>query len=150
MLPAGKGGQGDHRVVVAPSAGGAMGAVDARETGVASFNSETVFQLFVSPAQDGVRVVELCGELDLSRVERARRDLLELVPGTRVLALNAAGLAFCDVAGLRLLVQLLDQAKASGCSIVVTAASPALDWLLRSTDLAAIFEYSPAPASGDP
>jgi anti-anti-sigma factor len=92
-------------------------------------------------------VVELCGELDLSTVERARRDLLELIPGTRVLALNAAGLAFCDVAGLRLLVQLLDQAKASGCSIVVTAASPALDWLLRSTDLAAIFGYSPVPAS---
>ncbi|MDI6105208.1 STAS domain-containing protein [Actinoplanes sp. NEAU-A12] len=103
--------------------------------------------MLVAAARDGVREVELSGNLDFSTVERARRELLDLIPGTPVLALNAAGLSFCDAAGLRLLLQLHDQAKACGCRIVVCAASPAVDWLLRLTDLAMIFDYPPAAPS---
>ncbi|MEV6597037.1 STAS domain-containing protein [Actinoplanes sp. NPDC051346] len=108
------------------------------------FDPGADFRVSAAPVRDGVRAVTLSGSLDFSAVEPVWSRLRQLVAGTSVLALDTSRVEFCDAAGLRLLIRLHEQGSAEGCQVVVCAASPMVDWLLRLMRLAATFDYPPA------
>jgi anti-sigma B factor antagonist len=77
-------------------------------------------------------VVEAVGELDFTSVNRLRAVLLPLVArGTVVL--DAAGITFCDSAGLLAILQANRDARAQGAQLRLAAASAPL---LRVIELA--------------
>lgn len=65
----------------------------------------------------------------------------------RVLRWDLSGLRFCDVAGLRLLLDLRRRAADDGRRMYVVAASPAVHILLRLTGTGTLFGYPPASES---
>ncbi|GAA3117597.1 hypothetical protein GCM10010521_01620 [Streptomyces rameus] len=85
-----------------------------------------------SYASDGRRTrVEIHGELDLDSGNRLRPELHEaLADSAGGLDLDLNGLAFCDCAGLGVLLDLRQRARSQNKSVVVRASSPAVDRLL--------------------
>lgn len=85
-----------------------------------------------SYASNGGRTrVEIHGELDLDSGNRLRPDLHEaLADSAGGLDLDLHGLAFCDCAGLRVLLDLRQRALSQNKSVVIRASSPAVDRLL--------------------
>jgi anti-sigma B factor antagonist len=82
-----------------------------------------------------VASLTVAGELDLST-----RDALigaavnALSPGT-VLALDVAAVTFCDSLGVSALVAVRNIANAEGATMVITAAAPQVEQVLRTTGL---------------
>ncbi|MEU0969361.1 ANTAR domain-containing protein [Streptomyces sp. NPDC005917] len=104
----------------------------------------SVDALRVWTGPDGDRVtVTVTGEFCFDDSEDLRRALREaLARSDEGVDLDLGGLAFADCAALNILLALRGQAVAAGKSIVVTAASPAVERLLSFTDTYALF--SPA------
>lgn len=87
-------------------------------------------------------VIEATGELDLSSAPPLREVLLSaLRQGSTVLA--ADGIAFCDSAGLRTLVEALHAAKAAGVSFRLAGPSDAVMLVLEIAGAARLFEIFP-------
>ncbi|WP_328460961.1 STAS domain-containing protein [Actinoplanes sp. NBC_00393] len=116
--------------------------------------NSTDVRVTVAPRVGDVLLVVVSGELahpmDAAVAGRLVAVLEELAP---VMEFDLSGLRFCDVAGLRLLLDLRDRAVAGGRQLRVIAASDALRTLMRITDTAALLGYPPAPesaADGEP
>jgi anti-anti-sigma factor len=94
-------------------------------------------QVQVLPGAEGApTVVQAVGELDFTSINRLRAVLLPLVAqGTVVL--DAAGVTFCDSAGLHAILQAHRDARAHG-SVFRVAAPPGP--LTRVMDLAGALE----------
>jgi anti-sigma B factor antagonist len=84
-------------------------------------------------------VVEAVGELDLATSARLR-SALRGVLGIRTVVLDAADIGFCDIAGLRTLIEAQRLAEAAGCSFRLAAPSEAVLRVLELTDTFALFE----------
>jgi anti-anti-sigma factor len=111
-------------------------------------------QVTVAPPTGNVLPVAVSGELarpvDPAVAGRLTEVLDEPAP---VVELDLSGVRFCDVAGLRLLLDLRERAVARGRLLRVVTASDAVRTLMRLTDTAALFDYPPAPesaADGEP
>lgn len=87
----------------------------------------------LSTAPDAA-VVVLTGELDLSTAGALRRRLLDVLGMTPVVAVDASGLDFVDLAGLDVLLDLDTRLRADGGALVVRRASPPLRRLLGLLD----------------
>lgn len=87
----------------------------------------------LSAAPDAA-VVVLTGELDLSTAGGLRRRLLDVLGLTPVVAVDASGLDFVDLAGLDVLIDLDTRLRADGGTLVVRRASPSLRRLLALLD----------------
>ncbi|MFE2531336.1 STAS domain-containing protein [Streptomyces sp. NPDC059371] len=85
-----------------------------------------------SPNRDGIpTLVTLHGELDFASGARVRDQLGEaLAASPSGLELDLSGLAFCDCAGLNVLLEIRHRAVSVGKTFTVQAASPAVDRLL--------------------
>ncbi|OJF12886.1 STAS domain-containing protein [Couchioplanes caeruleus] len=100
-------------------------------------------------AADGVLTLTMTGELSITTAETARTQLtalLERSPAPQA-RLDLSGLDFCDLAGLRLLLHVSAQTAAAGRAVRVSAASPAVDYLLTLTRTAPSLGYQPAAES---
>ena len=86
----------------------------------------------VPGAIDDPTIVEAAGELDLSSIEQLRAVLLPLVAAGTVV-LDAAGVTFCDSAGLHAILQANRDARAHG-TVFRVAAPPGQ--LIRIMELA--------------
>ncbi|MEV8503757.1 GAF domain-containing protein [Actinoplanes sp. NPDC051475] len=114
----------------------------------------TDVRVTVGPLVGDVVSVAVSGELtrpvDAAVAGRLARVLEELA---LVVEWDLSGLRFCDVAGLRLLLDLRQRAVAGGRQMRVVAASDSVRTLMLFTETAALFGYPPAPestADGDP
>jgi anti-anti-sigma factor len=100
-------------------------------------------------------VAVLFGSLDLAIAADLGQQLRAVVvrDGVRVLALDLAAVDFCDCAVLRELVRTHSEGRKRGRSVVITAASPVVSWLLRLVNLDQLFGCSPygsGPGTADP
>jgi anti-anti-sigma factor len=117
-------------------------------------NNSTDVRVTVAPRVGDVLLVAVSGELArpvyAAVAGRLAAVLDEPAP---VVELDLSGLRFCDVAGLRLLLDLRDRAVTGGRQVRVGAASDAVRTLMQLTDTSALFGYPPAPesaADGEP
>ena len=90
--------------------------------------------LAVSEAPDGRRVLALSGRLDADSIPVVWRDALTAVrgAGARAVVVDAAGVDYCDGAGIALIVDLLRQPRPAPTE--VANLKPAYDALLRQFD----------------
>jgi anti-sigma B factor antagonist len=70
---------------------------------------------------NGVLVVRLTGEIDLSNVDQLQQRLTVLVAPGQDLTLDLTGIEYIDSQGLRLLVQLHENHVSSGSKLQVVA-----------------------------
>jgi anti-anti-sigma factor len=115
-------------------------------TGMAS-DPDTGVHVVVGPPTGDVVPVSVTGEL-AAPVDAAVFGRLAAVldePATTS-EWDLSGLGFCDVAGLRLLLGVREQAIASGRRMRVVAASGAVHTLMSLTETAALFDYRPPPS----
>ncbi len=112
---------------------------------------ETPARVAVRDVEPGAVLAVLSGELDYdvaAGVESALRQvLLERRP--RMLALSMVSVAFCDCAALHALVRVQAEGERLSCRVVISDASPAVEWLLDLFELDRLFAYpAAAPDSG--
>ncbi|MFI1988245.1 GAF domain-containing protein [Actinoplanes sp. NPDC020271] len=107
-------------------------------------------QVTTAPAVGGTMLVALTGEvaapLDIDVLTRLTALLDE---PARVWKLDLTGLRFCDLAGLRVLVDLQERAAAAGRTVRVVAASGAVRLLMEVTGTAWLLGYPPASTNGN-
>ena len=72
--------------------------------------------------EPGATVITACGEIDLSSSRRLRERVLACLE-QGVTALDLAGVAFCDSAGLKVLVEAERVARACGTAFRLAAVS---------------------------
>ncbi len=68
---------------------------------------------------DGSATVRLAGEIDVVSAEAARRAVAPLESPARQIILDLSRVTFCDMAGVRFLLQACQQASAAGADLVV-------------------------------
>ncbi|MGW5053653.1 STAS domain-containing protein [Actinokineospora sp. NPDC004072] len=89
------------------------------------------------------RSATMSGELDLLTAPAALAELTTaLAEASSVLDIDATGIAFCDSAGLHLLLELHKTATRSGKLVVLSGRSRAVNRVLEITDTAALFPES--------
>jgi anti-sigma B factor antagonist len=94
---------------------------------------------------DGRVVYRLTGDLDTAVADAVRDRLAELVdsiPGGRVV-LDLSELRFIDSRGVRALLQIHDQARAGGGTLILFRPNPHLRKILDLLELDAIFSIEP-------
>jgi anti-anti-sigma factor len=100
------------------------------------------------PGAGSTLVVALNGEMAAPLEADARARLAGLLDEpVRVLKLDLTGLRFCDLDGLRILLDLRERAVTTGRTVRVVAASSALRLLMQVTGTASLFGYPPASAA---
>lgn len=86
----------------------------------------------------GVAVVTMSGELDVARVTTVRDQLLDVPRSLPTgIVVDLSGVAFCDLASLRVLAQLGRRAEEDGTWLRLAAPSPVVRRLLEISGLAA-------------
>jgi anti-sigma B factor antagonist len=81
---------------------------------------------------DGQARLRFVGELDMAEVERARREVLEVLDETAgALIIDLGGLTFCDSTGVHLLFKLDAEVKARERTMVLQDPTPAVREVLR-------------------
>jgi anti-anti-sigma factor len=89
--------------------------------------------------------VRISGEIDLATIGSLKREfahVLDLVsPGERVVA-DAAGVRFLSAGGVRAIVGFAEKLKTGGGDLVIDAASPAVDQVLRVCGYATLMGVS--------
>jgi anti-anti-sigma factor len=95
---------------------------------------------------DETLTLTVTGELTITTADTARTQLAALLQRSSApqVRLDLGGLSFCDLAGLRVLLQISVLADAADRTIRVSAASPAVNNLLNLTRTAASLGYQPA------
>ncbi|MFI7599087.1 STAS domain-containing protein [Actinoplanes sp. NPDC049681] len=113
----------------------------------------TAVRVTVGPPVGDVVPVAIDGELTRPVDPALAGRLAEVLDEPAlVVEWDLSGLWFCDVAGLRLLLDLWQRATSDGRQMRMVAASDAVRTLMLLTDTAALFGYPAAPesANGDP
>ncbi|GIF45442.1 STAS domain-containing protein [Actinoplanes xinjiangensis] len=97
-------------------------------------------------AADGALTLTVTGELCTITADTARTQLTALLQRSSApqVRLDLSRVHFCDLAGLRVLLEVSVQAAAADRPIRVSAASPAVDYLLNLTQTAPSLGYQPA------
>lgn len=108
---------------------------------------------------DGLTVLSIRGELDISTEGRLRESVNTVVAGSPRVMLDLSGVTFCDVSGLWALRSCGEDAYAMGGALVLTGLSDRLRWLFEICGLGLVFapvksdanrsdlEYSPSTGS---
>lgn len=108
----------------------------------------TDVQVTVGPLVGNVVSVAVSGELSRPVDPAVAARLAEVLDEVGLgVDLDLSGLRFCDVAGLRLLLDLRQRAISGGRQMRVVAASSAVRTLMVLTETAALFDYPAAPES---
>jgi anti-anti-sigma factor len=137
-----------HQAVLPPSEGACS------ECGTAFLGSRTPEPVSLSVDAVGDRlVVTVSGELDLDGDQLLQETLSEALDrAAGGLVLDLAGVDFCDCSALNVLLRVRDRARATSKSLVVSAASPAVQRLLALSGTLPLFAAGaaePSPADGE-
>jgi anti-anti-sigma factor len=87
-------------------------------------------------SDEGAATVQMHGELDIATADQAYaylRDVVDNQPGP--VAIDLAGLAFCDAAGLGVLARAAGHARRSRRTLTLKSARPSLLRIMRITGL---------------
>jgi anti-anti-sigma factor len=78
-------------------------------------------RLWVDVSSNGAATgaIRLAGDLDITSAQAACRAVAELGPRTSRIIVDLSRITFCDVAGIRLLLMLQQQAKGAGTAVVL-------------------------------
>ncbi len=90
--------------------------------------------------REGVRVVELSGEVDLESSPAARQVLLDAVAAGGPLLVDLSGVDYIDSSGIASLVEAFQAARSRGTRFGLVAVSPAAMRVLRLARLDRVFE----------
>ncbi len=90
--------------------------------------------------RDGVRIVELAGEVDLESSPAARRVLLDAVAAGGPVLVDLSGVDYVDSSGIASLVEAFQAARSRGSRFALVAVSPAAMRVLRLARLDRVFE----------
>jgi anti-anti-sigma factor len=114
-------------------------------------NADTDVSVAAS-AVDGVVTVAVAGELAVPWAQAAYGRLVAIVDEhlTSVVALDLAGVQFCDAAGLRALLELRGHVLAAGGRLHVIAVSEPMEWLFTVTGTAPLFDGRLVPSRAGP
>jgi len=77
--------------------------------------------------------VWLAGEIDTTSVDAVRRAVADLADGTRLIVLDLSGVAFCDAAGARFLVEARLRAGEAGAELIVRNPQQSVSRVLELT-----------------
>lgn len=90
------------------------------------------------------------GRLDLVTADQLRSEVLALLPGdgTGALELDLSRVGFCDMAGVRALVDAHTAAGRAGWRLTVTAAGPYPELLLTTLGVGELLGYAAASRTG--
>ena len=117
-----------------------------------SFEQGAHGQLLVGEHAQGRIVVRLLGSWDLAMAEMLEERLCALVrqDRPRTMALDMVAVDFCDCAVLRVLLGVRAEGQRVGCEVVISAAAPAVVWLLDLLGLEGVFGHPPLePGRGE-
>lgn len=95
--------------------------------------------------RDGLTLVELTGELDLSASPKLEAILEEVSGGDRRVVLDLRGLSFMDSSGLALVLRYHQRAKDGRFDLVVVRGPEAVDHVFRMTQADARLEMLDVP-----
>lgn len=111
-------------------------AIDALAPVSVSLDRPAITILTLTPDPALPTTVHLSGEIDILTSHALRRRLLRtLKHSTDQLVLDLSGLAFCDAAGLGVLVGIQSRARSQGITVTLAAPRPNMSRLLRMTEL---------------
>jgi anti-anti-sigma factor len=104
-----------------------------------------VLQIAVSD-NEGVRMLRLKGELDMSGIERFERVLAaKPEPGVQTFVLDMRGLTFIDSSGLRALIMADQRVRSAGGRFVVVRGPARVNEVLEVTGVAREIELVDEP-----
>lgn len=93
-------------------------------------------------------IVRLSGDLDIATAPQVRERLVSLLrPGLRLLILDLSDVAFCDAAGLAVLIGAQRRATPLGATLRLAAPSAQMAGMLRVTGLDRSFTIHPTTAA---
>lgn len=96
---------------------------------------------------DGSQVVSVTGELDIATAQQAYAYLSDVIDhGYAPVAVDLAGLTFCDASGLGVLAKAARRAADAGCQLMLTSARPSLLKIMRITGMDSVFPELCSPA----
>ena len=89
---------------------------------------------------DGSQVVSVTGELDIATAQQAYAYLSDVIDhGYAPVAVDLAGLTFCDASGLGVLARTANHAREAGRPLKLTSARPSLVKIMRITGMDSAF-----------
>ncbi|MFJ9598262.1 anti-sigma factor antagonist [Streptomyces virginiae] len=95
--------------------------------------------------------VRVCGEIDMDDAVEVREDLTAALDASRNgLDIDLAGVTFCDSSGLHVLLDLNEQAREAGKTLVLSALSPTVVRLLHITGTRGVLTVQDQLASNSP
>jgi anti-sigma B factor antagonist len=97
-------------------------------------------------AADGVHVLDLQGELDVSTVSTLQPRLVDAVESDRRVVLDCMGLTFIDSSGMRLLLYALRAVHRHDGCLAVACANPTVLRLFAVTGMDMTFDILPTRA----
>jgi anti-anti-sigma factor len=97
-------------------------------------------------ATDGVLALTVTGELTVTTADTACTQLTAFLGRSSApeATVDLSGLTFCDLTGLRVLLQAAARGAAAGRPVRVVAASAEVQWLMTLTEAAPSLGYRPA------
>jgi anti-sigma B factor antagonist len=90
--------------------------------------------------EKGTTIVDIVGQIDLSSSPGLRKTLLELLKGTRRLAINLIEVKYIDSSGIASLLEVLKEARQKDKRMVLFGLTIAVREVLQLTRLTGVFE----------
>lgn len=109
------------------------------------------FRTTVTAQPGGDTVLTVSGELDIATGEELRGRLRTALLRSSTILIDLSGVTFLDCSGLSVLLWARRQAATTGTRLLLHAASPAVEKILRTTGLETAFTFStPAATTAHP
>jgi anti-sigma B factor antagonist len=90
--------------------------------------------------EKGTTIVDIVGQIDLSSSPALRKTLLELLKGTRRLAINLIEVKYIDSSGIASLLEVLKEARQKDKRLLLFGLTIAVREVLQLTRLTGVFE----------
>ncbi|MER7112552.1 STAS domain-containing protein [Streptomyces sp. NPDC000229] len=100
------------------------------------------FRTTATTQPGGSTVLTVSGELDIVTGEELRSRLHAALPRSPTVLVDLSGVTFLDCSGLSVLLWARRQAATNGTRLLLHAASPAVEKILRATGLERAFTFS--------
>lgn len=94
--------------------------------------------------QQGVRVVRVRGEVDLSWSQRLRKTILDALASTRPVAVDLSAVTYIDSSGIAALVEGFQNARGKGQRFSLVAVSKPVHAVLELARLDRVFPIFPS------
>lgn len=103
---------------------------------------------FTTQLIEGVRVVEMKGDLDSSSAEFAHEQISAAVRASPEVVVDLSAVHYISSAGLRVMLLVYREARCSGARVAVVGLSADLELLMQATGFLGYFRVAESPAAG--